>query len=180
MDNPPIAITKHAPERRRKTVTMMCCGCSCCCCCCLHTLGSLVAAAVAPALGRGQALQMIYYYDEETGEQLPLVKKPGISAVVVFWWVLCFLIFLGFVYGILADPGNTSMLMVTAVIIALVFPLLQMASALLTAIAFACLPRHDKSYQLKQLAKVTGGVVVGSIVGILAMVGLGFLFAAIR
>ncbi|MSQ93166.1 MAG: hypothetical protein EXR98_01270 [Gemmataceae bacterium] len=180
MDNPPVSIKMHAPERRRKTTTVMCCGCSCCCCCCLHTLGSIVAAAVAPALGRGQAMQMIYYYDEETGEEMPLVRKPGLSAVVVFWWMLCFLLFLGFAYAILAAQGNTSYLMVAAVIIAMAFPLIQLASAFFTAIVFACWPRPDKGYQLKQLAKITGGVVAGSIVGIVAMVGLGFLFAAIR
>ena len=177
----PIAIEKHRPERRRRAVTTFNCGCSCCCCCCcLHTLGSLVGAAVAPAIGSGKPITMTHYYDDETGRQYPLINKPGLSAVNLFWWILCFLIFLCFTFGIVTDAGGTSV-MITGIVVLMVFPALQLASLFLTLIVYACWPRPDKFYQLQQLAKVALGVVLGTVVGTLVMVGIGFAcFGAFR
>ena len=56
MSPSPVVIQKHTPERRRRAVTTLNCGCSCCCCCCLHTMGSLVGAAIAPTIGHGIGL----------------------------------------------------------------------------------------------------------------------------
>ena len=66
----------------------------------------------------------------------------------------------------------------TALVIAMCFPGLQLVSAFLTLILFACWPRPDKSRQLKQLAKITGGVVAGTIAGILLMIGIGYAMEA--
>ena len=175
----PIAIEKHQPERRRKAVTTVNCGCSCCCCCCLHTLGSLVGAAVAPAIGSGSPMPITYYFDEETGQEMPLIRKPGFSAITIFWWILCFLIFLCFAFGIVASASGVSV-MITGVLILMAFPLLQLASVIVTLIVFACWPRPDKFHQLQQLAKISLGVVLGTLVGVGAMAGIGALFGVLR
>ena len=179
METSPVMIAKHQPERRRPPVTTAYCGC-CCCCCCLHTVGSLVGAAVAPALGSGSRMPMTHYYDEDVGIDISVVRKPGLSAVTIFWWILCLLIFIGFAIGIVENRGGGDTLIITGVIMLMVFPGLQLASAVITLIVFACWPRYDKFYQLKQLGKITAGIVVGTIAGILAMVGIGVLMGAFR
>lgn len=45
----PIALERHAGERRRGGTVLACGGCCCCCCCCLHTVGSLAGAVGATA-----------------------------------------------------------------------------------------------------------------------------------
>jgi hypothetical protein len=179
MQPSPVVIQKHAPERRRKAVTTLHCGCTCCCCCCLHTVGSIVCAAVAPALGKGNAMPLTHYYEDEAGIQIPDIKKPGFSAVTIFWWVTCFLIFLCFAFGILQDGRGAENVVITGVVVLLVFPGLQLLSALITLIVFACWPRYDKFQQMAQLGKITIGVVAGCILGILAMVVIGFGLAAL-
>jgi hypothetical protein len=180
VENAPVIITKNAPERRRRAVTTLC-GCTCCtCCCCLHTLGSLIGAAVAPTITRGAPMPITYYYDEETGDALPEISKPGLSAVSLFWWISCFLIFCSFLYTILLEKGRVDSMMVTGVILLLVFPLLQLASAVVTLIVFGFWPRPDRGYQLKQLGKITAGVLLGSILGIGAMVGIAVVLGAIH
>ena len=69
-------------------------------------------------------------------------------------------------------------MMGTTLVIVICFPGLQLVSAFLTLILFACWPRPDKSRQLKQLAKITGGVVAGTIAGILLMIGIGYAMEA--
>ena len=168
----PVQIDKHQPERRRRVLTTLHCGCTCCCCCCLHTLGSIIGAAIAPTIGRGAPMTLSYYYDDETGETVPDIRRSavgGFSAVTVFWWVLCFLIFLGFLGTILTNPSEGASLLITGVVILLVFPAMQLASAFFTLIIFAFWPRPDKLYQMKQLGKVTAGVVAGSLLGIAVM-----------
>jgi hypothetical protein len=170
-----VTIQKHAPERRKKAVTTLHCGCCCCCCCCLHTLGSIVCAAVAPAIGSKSPWALTYYYDEEIGQRVPLIRKPGLSAVTFFWWTLAFLTFIGFAIGILSN-GRAESLIVTGVIVLLVFPAMQFASVILTMIVYLCWPRPDKRHQLKQLSKITAGVFFGTVLGLGAMVGIGLLF----
>ena len=180
MKTSPVTIEKHEPERRRKEVMTLYGlggGCACTCCCCLHSLGSLIGAAVAPAF-RCRLPNPLAYEDAETGE--PQLRQPGPSAVTLFWWILCVLIFLGFAYGIMIDSGDMmgTTLMGTTLVIVMCFPGLQLVSAFLTLILFACWPRPDKSRQLKQLAKITGGVVAGTIAGILLMIGIGYAMEA--
>jgi hypothetical protein len=178
----PVVIQKHAPERRRKAVTTLHCGCTCCCCCCLHTVGSIVCAAVAPALGKGGPMPLTHYYDDEDGIQIPSIKRPGFSAVTIFWWVTCFLIFLCFAYGILQEGGGGGggeNILITGVVVLLILPGLQLFSAAITLFVFLCWPRYDKSYQMGQIGKISAGVVIGSLLGILAMTVIGFGLAAL-
>lgn len=177
MADAPIAVRKHEPERRRSTsITTLACGCCCCCCCCLHSVGSLIGAAIAPTIGRGR-MAIYYYYDEETGEAVPHVAKAGVSAVALFWWLLLGLVVFGFFASAFSGPTG---LIVGAVIIAMVLPALQLLSALVTAIVVATSTRYDKMYQFKQLGKMTLGVILGTVLGILVMVGIGVALSGMR
>jgi len=174
-----VVIQKHAPERRKKAVTTLHCGCTCCCCCCLHTLGSIVGAAVAPAIGSGARLPLTYYYDEEIGQNVPLIHKPGLSAVIFCWWLLALLTFVAFAIGIVIDASGSSVL-ITGIIVLMVFPGLQLASVVLSVFVYLFWPRPDRWRQILQLAKITIGVVLGTVAGIVAMVGIWFVFSKIH
>lgn len=177
MEPTPVVISKHEPERRRRAVTTLHCGCCCCCCCCLHTVGSIVGAAIAPALGKGGVMPLTHYYDDEAGIEIPIIQKPSFSGVTIFWWITCILIFLCFAYGLLHDGRGGENALITGILVLLLFPGLQLVSAFLTVIVLACWPRYDKMYQMGQVGKITAGVVAGCILGILAMVGIGVGFA---
>jgi hypothetical protein len=185
--NAPVTIEKHKPERRRKEIITLYgfgggCHGSCCCCCCLHTLGSIIGAAVAPAVGKGSPLPLTYYLDEETGEPVPNIRKPGASAVKVFWRLLIGLTILGCAIGTLrlgGDPGGLGTHMfISAAILLMAFPAVQLVAAFITLIVFSTWVRPDRPRQLKQLGKITAGVVLGTILGIVVMVAIGAMLGA--
>lgn len=181
MASTPIQIDRHQPERRRPPVTTLHCGCTCCCCCCLHTVGSIVGAAVAPTMGTGAPTTLTYYYDEETGEAVPDIRKPGgFSAVALFWWISCLLIVLGLALPILLDPRSPGGIAVSGIIMLMVFPAMQLASVVITLIIFAISSRSDKWHQLRQLGKVASGVVIGTILGVGGMVAIGMVFSLLK
>jgi hypothetical protein len=174
--SPSVVIDSHPPERRRRTETLMC-GCCCCCCCCLHTVGGLIGSAIAPAFGRKDRLPLHYYYDEEYGIELPSIARGGVSTVPVFWTLTgVFSVLAVFLSGIAGDRGEG--VVVGLVILALTFPGIQLAAAVVCAIWLGVSPRHDKAYQFKQLGKITAGLVLGTIAGILAMVAIGVMMSA--
>ena len=59
----------------------------------------------------------------------------------------------------------------------LVMPVIQLLSAGIAFLIFVCGSRPDKFQQLRQVGKITLGVVLGSGVGIGVMVALGFVLA---
>ena len=120
---------------------------------------------MAPALGRRLPNPITYYEDEETGQPVRQLRKPGLSAVTLFWWILCLLIFLGFAYGIMTDRGGEGMV-TAALVLMMVFPLLQLAAASITLFVFFFWRRPDVIRQVKQLGRITAGVVLGTIAGI--------------
>jgi hypothetical protein len=61
-----------------------------------------------------------------------------------------------------------------AIILALCLPAVQLGSAFVTGLILLLSSRADKYYQLRQLGKITLGIVLGTGVGIVAMVGIGF------
>jgi hypothetical protein len=178
-----VVIVAHPPERRQPRAGPPAqAGHCCCCCCCLHSLGALIGAAVAPAIGRGQErsyLPIAHYWDEEdeyddagdSGEYRPrtpdiALPRSGPSSVALFWWVLLALIGLGTLLSVVSGPEG---LMVGWVIMLMVLPFMQLGSALITCIALALSPRQDKRWQFIQLGKITLGVVIGTVAGIAAM-----------
>jgi hypothetical protein len=172
-----VQIHKHEPERRRAAATTLHCGCTCCCCCCLHTIGSLIGASVAPTIGRGAPVgSLTSYYDEE----VPLRIRTGLSAVAFHWWLLLGLVGVGFGIPFLTDPHSSGSILIAGVIIALVLPGMQLASAVIALIVFGLWPRPDRGFQLRQLGKVIAGTLLGGFAGLVAMAGIGALFGAFR
>lgn len=180
---PPVVIVAHPPERRLpRGGAPAQAGHCCCCCCCLHSLGALIGAAVAPALGRGPErsyLPITHYWDEEddydegddSGERRPgtpdiALPKSGPSAVSLFWWIFLGLVGLGSLLGAASGPEG---FMVGWIILLLVLPLLQLGSAIITSIVLAVSQRSDTRYQFVQLGKITLGLVIGTVAGIASM-----------
>ena len=63
------------------------------------------------------------------------------------------------------------------VLLLLVFPALQLVCAIIVGIGFACTSRPDKWFQLKQLGKLTLGLFLGTVAGIVAMVVIGVILS---
>jgi hypothetical protein len=169
-----IRFESHPPERRRRSTETLMCGCCCCCCCCLHTVGGLIGAAVAPAFGKGSRMPVLYYYDEEYDISVPNIGKTGTSAVQVFWLLS---LVLGLIGGCMGIAGGGEGLIVGLVILALVFPAVQLAAGLVVLIWLALSSRSDRAYQLKQTGKIILGLFVGAGAGIMAMVAIGVLLS---
>jgi hypothetical protein len=197
----------HPPERRRRTEIRMCHGSCCCCCCCLHTVGGIVGAAVAPKRGGPSTawshLSLIEYWDEEyepgptngakvdpeaitektpaspgrpiiRAGAVPDIAKSGVSAVKVFWLLSLTATILGALIGITQGANG---FVVGLVILALVFPAIQLGCAIITAVWIAFSSRPDQSFQKAQVGRITLGLVLGTIGGILVMVGIGVLMS---
>ena len=79
--------------------------------------------------------------------------------------------------GIAGDRGEA--VVVGLVMLALTFPGVQLAAAVVCAIWLGLSSRHDKPHQFKQLGKITLGLVLGTIAGILAMVAIGVMMSAV-
>lgn len=211
---PAVTLIAHPPERRqrRARVPAQAGHCCSCCCCCLHSLGALIGAAVAPALGGPRPdlyLPLTDYWDEEDFDRpaslasrdreavmtdalspLPppaeadLVRERhernlgialpalGFSAVSLFWWILLILVIGGLVLSTMGGRGEG--LLVGGVIMLLVFPGLQLAAAAFTALILGVSYRPDKGHQFRQLGKIVLGMVAGTVLGILLMVGIYF------
>jgi hypothetical protein len=221
-----LVIECHPPERRRRTEVRICHGSCCCCCCCLHTIGGIVGAAVAPALGSRSSAwshaSLIDYWDEEdhplgrapvpeAGQEaiikrtitdypppvapgqeaistqaprtprhselaagaVPNIAMTGVSAVKVYW----LLSLTALIVGVLISPAwagrwSIEVPIISLIILLLVFPAVQLVCALITLSWLALSSRPDRSFQMKQLGKMTLGLFLGTVAGILVMVGI--------
>jgi hypothetical protein len=159
----------HPPERRRRADIRMCHG-SCCCCCCLHTVGGIIGAAVAPSVGAHDPIPLTHYYDEVDDIAVPNIAKTGVSAVRLFWLLSLAAAIVGALIGAVAGGEN---LVVGLVILALVFPGVQLVCALIALFWLGTSARSDRSFQLKQGGKILLGLVLGTMAGILVMVAIG-------
>jgi hypothetical protein len=106
---------------------------------------------------------------------VPNIAKPGISAVQVFWLLSLALTVLGAFIGIAQEGGSG--FIVGLVILALVFPAVQLVSAILVALWLSVSARQDKWFQLRQVGKITLGLFLGTVAGILAMIVIGVLWS---
>ena len=161
MASEPVHIAKHEPERRRRPAVTMYVGC----CCCLHTVGSIIGAAITTHLRRDRSE--------------PDPRAIGVSAATVFWSLSFVLVLLAFLCGILADPSNESMIRNVALGIAIGFPAIQIISLFLTLILFS-IWRTDQSYQMDYLGNIVVGIIFGSMIGGGLMLIAGMVFDVIR
>lgn len=109
-------------------------------------------------------------------QQRIVLPRRGLSAVSLFWWISLILGFGVFLWFSVSGSGGGPLL--GAFILVIFLPAVQLGAALLTALILAVSASPHKSYQFQQLGKIGCGVVVGTVVGILAMVVLGFALSA--
>jgi len=179
-----------------------CCCCCCCCLHSLGgIIGAAIGANLGVPEPRNY-MPLLSYWDEEETEASPPSLPPGEgitaaapvpagreplqpsdperrfglrnsgpSAVGLFWWTFLVLALLGFVgFNVWAGGGGVSI--VGGVILLLTLPAFQLGAGLVAALILAMSSRSDKSYQFRQLGKILLGMVAGTMVGMLVMVGL--------
>ena len=198
----PVNIERHPSERRRSSAMVLYGPGCCCCCCCLHSLGSLIGAAIAPTVGaKSDAATTVPGVCEgevdgafatslndpnygQVGGPIPRIREYfGFSSVAVFWWLTFVLTFLCFAVPVLTETDATVLadrLGAMALFVAMLFPAVQLASAVLTFIGFAAWSRPDRTRQLGQIGKIAAGIFGGAIVGIFAMVAIGAVLGVVR
>jgi hypothetical protein len=106
--------------------------------------------------------------DEDNPSPMPSFHT-GPSAVALFWWILFAVSILNLILFLRPSRDGLS---AAVVVVTLCLPLVQLGSALFVAIILLCSQRSDRGYQFKQLGKITLGVIVGTLAGILAMFGI--------
>jgi hypothetical protein len=113
-------------------------------------------------------------------QPMPDIAKTGVSGVKMYWFVTLICVCASFVYITTLAPeaggGGGAPLFAPRIagllILALGFPAIQLVSAIITAIWLALSRRPDRSFQLVQLGKITLGLILGTVAGIVAMVGI--------
>jgi hypothetical protein len=120
---------------------------------------------------QGQPAPPVESFRTEDGREISL-RKPSLSAVRIFWWMSLILVF----GGLILMSGSEGPLFAVVVGL-LILPAIQLGAAFVTAIIVSAgCEGPDKSYQLRQLGKLTGGLVAGAVVGILVMVAIWAVF----
>jgi hypothetical protein len=162
----------HPPERReqrKKYVVLY--SCCCCCCCCLHTIGGAVGAILGGRSG----------IDDRS--KPPVKGAP--SGKWLYWSSLLWSLLIGLVVVTIMTFNSASgrrhaspdlafqaPLMISVSII-LAGPLWLLAASVIMAIQIAIRPNLPlRHLYWWQLGKITLGVFVGSVIGILIMVGI--------
>jgi hypothetical protein len=176
-DDTEIRFTAHTPERRRRpTSVTAACGCCCCCCCCLHTIGGLVGAISGSLLAvrpRPRPVDPSFPFPFRRDE---IDQDEGTFPVAVVYWLLV-LLGVGLVsvyYFITGSTGGTldpNNLFIGALIALFFLPLVQVGASVL-ALVVAAVFYTDKASAMIRVGKITLWSVVGTVVGILIMLGM--------
>jgi hypothetical protein len=172
-----VTIVAHPPERgRTRALAPAQAGASCCCCCCcLHSLGAIIGAGIAPAFGRRRTIRTQEEEDyADFGVDRP-VRGHGPSAVGLFWLstlVLGSLVIIG--GGILSAAQTVSGEFVSGALgglfaIVMLAPALFLIAAAVAALILGLSGRPDKLLELRQLGRITLGMVLGTVIGIVPM-----------
>jgi hypothetical protein len=168
------------------------CGCCCCCCCCLHTVGSIIGAAIAPAFGKNKGpsepryRHLVEEYDfsdyNPTGitnqpseaPETPNVRKPtGTSGVAIYWYAMLALLVIVLIYGVVSSINGASDGVGGVILgLALGLPGLQLLASLIACLILVASVREDRNFQIIQVGKITLGCVLGTGVGLLIMFGM--------
>ncbi len=174
--NAVIQFTAHAPERgKRSASATAACGCCCCCCCCLHTIGGLIGAI-------GGSLLQVRSRPRPVDPSFPFPfrrdefeeEAASFPIAVVYWMFVLFVVGGVSLYyfftatGPSLDPNN---LWIGGFISLFCLPAIQLAASLLT-VAVAAVFYIDKPAAMIRVGKITLWSVLGSLAGILLMLGL--------
>ena len=159
-------IQAHPPERgerQKKYVVLY--SCCCCCCCCLHTLGGAIGAVV---VGN-------YCPEPDEWDETPQAAKRLPSSQWMFWGSFLFACLAGTIIAVLANSSQIEeALIVIGLSIVILGPFWFLAASGLSALQIAL--RKDlpsKKGYWRQLGKITGGMLAGTVIGVLAMVLIG-------
>jgi hypothetical protein len=148
-----VSIERHAPERGRPELLALSCGCSCCCCCCVHSLSSVVGAALG-----GLSL---------AGDDAS--KAAARAAVKTYWRVLAILGLVAIALGLF---GGVQGLEISAFAAFFFLPFLQLlASAIAALLWVQRKPVHLRA-ALAALGRVTWIGLACALPGLLFMVVL--------
>ena len=90
-------------------------------------------------------------------------KKMCPSAVKVFWYLSLATTLLGTLYFTVQEGSFIECL----VILALVFPVVQVVCVVITLIYLEMSSGQDKSFQLRQIGKIMWGLLVGTAIGLI-------------
>ncbi len=172
MDESPVELHAHPPERRRRQSVTLPCGC-CCCCCCLHTVGGLIGAAVGSVLSVRRPTPR-YLEDLYPGEDgYPIVRRrSSISAPAIYWIILGMLMCLGFVVACAVVANENPTFDPAAAFggwllgLALLLPGAQLLASLLAMGVAAITDWDDAAARLWAIGKITLGTLIGTGIGI--------------
>ena len=165
-------IKQHLPERgeRKKSylVVYSCGSCCSCCCCCLHTLGGVIGAAVAGDYCPEDDVHNVSDTWEGTAEP----RKHLPSSQGQFWSSFFSVIVIGAVIASNFEPWDDPTAPAESIyVLVLIFgPAWMLGASLLAALRIAIrrdLPCRDRYWA--QLGKITGGMLLGTLVGLLVM-----------
>ncbi len=145
-----VALTPHAPERRRwagwlSSTTF--CSCCCSCCCCAHSLGGLIGAAVA----------------SRKGTDSPERRRVNRT----YWLSFLALAVLNCILPWAGEMGG-----VNIIIAILLLPGIQLAAALLACGIIALSAVEDKRAAWRHLGRIALTSFGGAFAGAVAMLAL--------
>lgn len=174
-------IQQHPPERgERKKKYVVLYSCCCCCCCCLHTLGGAIGAVVA-----GNYAPEPDDWDETPNRPMHLPNSRPMrppNSQWMFWSSFLAASVIGTLIAGLLNPSQISeSLIVIGLSIVILGPVWMLAASGLSALQIAV--RTDlpsKKGYWKQLGKITGGMIAGSVIGVIVMVLIGVVLMSLN
>ena len=159
-----VSIQRHPAERGARGSAVAPAGqCCCCCCCCLHSIGGLVGAVSAfPAKLPAEVIPPA---------SIDGSPRPASYSASKHYWVTV-LLMCAFVVGwnlaVERHPSNEEAIL----IIALVFPAIQLAASVVAAIVLGFSKRPGRDQRLRHLGKITLRAFLGGMIGVVLMLPL--------
>ena len=130
--------------------------CCCCCCCCLHSVGGVVGALSA----RPKPVEPQLPVSAIDGRTL----EPRHSASGLYWAIIAIMSGLASAYFVAFERHEVRNLEV-ALMLAIVFPAVQLAASIVAAILIARSRRVGKEVRLRHLGKITLRSFLGALIG---------------
>ena len=157
-----ITIERQLPERGTRGAAAAPAGqCCCCCCCCLHSLGGAIGALSA----RPKPVDSQIPVSAIDGRTL----EPRHSASGLYWAINAILAGLAGAYFAVFE-GHKVETFDVVLLLAIIFPAVQLAASVVAAIAIARSRRVGKEARLRHLGKITLRAFLGALLGALIMI----------
>jgi hypothetical protein len=181
-DCPDVTVVAHPPERGGNGGVTLLCGacCCCCCCCCLHSVGSLVGGAVGSVVPLPRWGRRRDDADEFSVNRDDFIEDRAILPTGLLYWIFVSMLvavptLAGYVWAGVDQPEH--LLFSFLIMVAAFMPLLQLVGSLFTLIgAFFY---RDMRHALLRVGVITGSSLIGTVVGILVMVGALMMMGAV-